>query len=933
MSSSGRAAPGQVGRDRTASRSSELRASSGGVELTQNGQEQHACAQDLKKAEKALAAAKAEHTAVTLLLEGEMHEEWTRRNALDALATRLEDQLEHAKEKMKRARAERPEVFDCRLNYSAEVAKLARPTEGSMEDYGELLPTARRGSQSGLGANGELPARADDPEAIVASPVDESEFLLGKTGEATTTADGALGYAAVGPQLIEAQYRQNVEAWSMLLRMLEREVSELFARMCDARDRAWAAFKEWGNLDDVLSKHKNDVDAEAKLAKLARKVSDCKIAVAKLRAALSPQETPLGCGASRVAAGLVQQSRDSVLQEGAPTVASVTCVGGAAGGDGGDGGDARCASAASSPQETPFEIEDGGLLVGAGLQTQSRALMPQGNVPGGESETTREGTAAADEHCDRGGGVHGASATDRTESQHRGRGGDAQCASATGRDEFLLRSGSVDARSAPAGCDPSLGGGSGEAQGAPAGRSSFGGGSGKAQGAPASRKSLGGGSGGAQGAPAGRGSFGGDSGSAQRAPAGRYLSPHAGDAHVASAAGGNLSPHGGDAYAASAAGGNVSPRGGDAHVASAANGDLSRGNGGGNVRGAPAAVLHRDRGGGVRGASATDRAESRGFELLGGQPAGQSGPIRVGRSDEPFCAPCSESAAQKPTTCKQHCECAATQHGNVGGNAQSASAAMRKQRKQRGPLVCWRCKCQGHKKNECPNRGTQTQTSLSDCDPKSRASPQAKSPVCRGGGGGSAGGVFERAHSPAVPAAIASAGQVAASPNQKSKPEAKKAKAGKSREQRRTRKRQGTESAKAEAKGQVQDKAQSAKPAGKAHSAKSVTPAVKSAMPVAETVRGAVGQQGAPAKSVMPTGPSMQVKSGKPDVQANSVKPGRTYAQALVQGLTKVPTETVVQEVAASQAAVGVVPVLAEILVRLEKMEKMMALYVSETKH
>jgi hypothetical protein len=77
----------------------------------------------------------------------------------------------------------------------------------------------------------------------------------------------------------------------------------------------------------------------------------------------------------------------------------------------------------------------------------------------------------------------------------------------------------------------------------------------------------------------------------------------------------------------------------------------------------------------------------------------------------------------------------------------------------------------------------------------------------------------------------------------------------------------------------------------------------------------------------------MQVKSGKPDVQANSVKPGRTYAQALVQGLTKVPTETVVQEVAASQAAVGVVPVLAEILVRLEKMEKMMALYVSETKH
>jgi hypothetical protein len=516
-------------------------------------------------------------------------------------------------------------------------------------------------------------------------------------------------------------------------------ITELFARMCDARDRAWAAFKEWGNLDDVLSKHKNDVDAEAKLAKLARKVSDCKIAVAKLRAALSPQETPLGCGASRVAAGLVQQSRDSVLQEGAPTVASVTCVGGAAGGDGGDGGDARCASAASSPQETPFEIEDGGLLVGAGLQTQSRALMPQGNVPGGESETTREGTAAADEHCDRGGGV--------------------------------------------------------------------------------------------------------------------------------------------------------------------------------------------------RGASATDRAESRGFELLGGQPAGQSGPIRVGRSDEPFCAPCSESAAQKPTTCKQHCECAATQHGNVGGNAQSASAAMRKQRKQRGPLVCWRCKCQGHKKNECPNRGTQTQTSLSDCDPKSRASPQAKSPVCRGGGGGSAGGVFERAHSPAVPAAIASAGQVAASPNQKSKPEAKKAKAGKSREQRRTRKRQGTESAKAEAKGQVQDKAQSAKPAGKAHSAKSVTPAVKSAMPVAETVRGAVGQQGAPAKSVMPTGPSMQVKSGKPDVQANSVKPGRTYAQALVQGLTKVPTETVVQEVAASQAAVGVVPVLAEILVRLEKMEKMMALYVSETKH
>ena len=49
--------------------------------------------------------------------------------------------------------------------------------------------------------------------------------------------------------------------------------------------------------------------------------------------------------------------------------------------------------------------------------------------------------------------------------------------------------------------------------------------------------------------------------------------------------------------------------------------------------------------------------------------------------------------------------------------------------------------------------------------------------------------------------------------------------------------------------------------------------------------------------------------------------------------MTKVPTETVVQEVAASQAAVGVVPVLAEILVRLEKMEKMMALYVSETKH
>jgi hypothetical protein len=135
----------------------------------------------------------------------------------------------------------------------------------------------------------------------------------------------------------------------------------------------------------------------------------------------------------------------------------------------------------------------------------------------------------------------------------------------------------------------------------------------------------------------------------------------------------------------------------------------------------------------------------------------------------------------------------------------------------------------------------------------------------------------------------------------------------KSREQHRTRKQQGAGGVRADPKSQAQAQALS-----KAQSAKPVIPAVQSAKPVTtETVRGAVGQQGVGAQT-------KSVKSEKPTGTSTSVLPGRTYARALIQGVTKVPAETVVPVETAQCAAVGVVPGLSETVVS-EKKEELVA--------
>jgi hypothetical protein len=278
--------------------------------------------------------------------------------------------------------------------------------------------------------------------------------------------------------------------------------------------------------------------------------------------------------------------------------------------------------------------------------------------------------------------------------------------------------------------------------------------------------------------------------------------------------------------------------------------------------------------GGVCGASPDDsKPQQSSVAHAGGQPGGGPGGS--------VCAPCSQSAAQTKSACK-------------------------KPAVWRGPVMCWRCKQEGHmwKWKWCPAWGI-----------KADALSQVKSQVRRDGGGSRADGAIKHAHSPAVAALVASAGQLAADPNPQPKTKAQVAEVGKSREQHRTRKwrgqrrtrkqkQQGAGGVHADQKGQAQGKAQSAKP---------VMPAVQPGMPVTETVRGAVREQGASTKSV---------KSDKPTGASTSVKPGLTYARALIQGVTEVPAETVVQEEAAECAAVGAVPGLNETVVCLEKIEE-----------
>ena len=233
------------------------------------------------------------------------------------------------------------------------------------------------------------------------------------------------------------------------------------------------------------------------------------------------------------------------------------------------------------------------------------------------------------------------------------------------------------------------------------------------------------------------------------------------------------------------------------------------------------------------GASADDSKPPQSSVVhAGGQPeAGPGGD---------FCAPCSQSAVQP-------------------------KSARRKPPVWRGPVMCWRCKQEGHmrKSRRCPAWGIKSDA----LQPKAQGAEVGKS---------------REQH-----------------------------RTRKSREQHRTRKQQGAGGVSADPKANAQalSKAQSAKPA---------IPAVQSAKPVTtETVRGAVGQQGVGAQT-------KSVKSERPTGTSTSVLPGRTYARALIQGVTKVPAETVVPVETAQCAAVGVVQGLSETVVS-EKKEELVA--------
>ena len=117
----------------------------------------------------------------------------------------------------------------------------------------------------------------------------------------------------------------------------------------------------------------------------------------------------------------------------------------------------------------------------------------------------------------------------------------------------------------------------------------------------------------------------------------------------------------------------------------------------------------------------------------------------------------------------------------------------------------------------------------------------------------------------------------------KFKSEAKTAKVSKSRGQHCTRSRQSAVCAQAEVKGQgtLSVQAQAKWQAqGKAQSAKPVSPAVQAAMPVIRTVRGAVGQRGAQAKSFSLSGLSVPEATGQAQDEAPSAKPVKSFKSA-----------------------------------------------------
>ena len=107
----------------------------------------------------------------------------------------------------------------------------------------------------------------------------------------------------------------------------------------------------------------------------------------------------------------------------------------------------------------------------------------------------------------------------------------------------------------------------------------------------------------------------------------------------------------------------------------------------------------------------------------------------------------------------------------------------------------------------------------------------------------------------------------------KFKSEAKTAKVSKSRGQHCTRSRQSAVCAQAEVKGQGTLSVQ-------AQAKWQVSPAVQAAMPVIRTVRGAVGQRGAQAKSFSLSGLSVPEATGQAQDEAQSAKPVKSFKSA-----------------------------------------------------